>query len=300
MENLPKSLFKYLPPGRLGVLESLLIRFSQASSLNDTLELKPPIKGVAAPETLAGIGIEKLAPTMWSDASALNKKTLENKRKLDRLCPGLADLAAEILLQTTALKFAEAVKLRHEKNPHAVFDEANRNFGIFSLTQIPTDVRMWGHYADGGRGFLIEFNSKHPWFHAKREERDSFSHMRQVNYVSSRSAQYLLDVTEPEFLYTKWDVWSDEQEWRIIRSFNDAAKKCDGLDPYGNEILLFAIPPDSIESVIMGFSAGAKFEDSVRGVIRSNPALAHVALNRAVQSFETGRVEIVPEANSTE
>jgi hypothetical protein len=292
MENAPKSLFKYLPRERLGVLQDLLIRFSQASSLNDTLELRPPIKGVAAHETLAGIGIGKLAPTVWSDASAMNPKVLDNKKTLDSLCPGLADLAAEILLQTTAQKFADAVRLRHEKNPHAMFDLVDRNFGILSLTQTATDVRMWGHYADGGRGFLIEFDPEHPWFHAKQEERDSFRHMQKVNYVSTRPAMYLLDLTELEFLYTKWDVWKDEQEWRIIRCFNEAAKRCDGLDPYGNEILLFAIPPGSIKAVVIGFSASSDFETEICSTLSKNSALAHVVVSRATQSKDTSQADI--------
>jgi hypothetical protein len=296
----PKALFKYLHPSRITVLRDLLIRFSQASSLNDTLELRPPTKGVAQHDTLAKIGIEKLAPTMWADTSAINKKTQENRKILEKRCPGLPDLVAEILLQTTAQKFAKAVEARHQLNPHAVFDVTDKNFGILSLTETPTDVRMWGHYADGGRGFLIEFDPEHPWFHAKREERDSFRHMRQVNYVSSRPAKYLLDVTELEFLYTKWDVWRDEQEWRIIRSFNDAATKLDARDPYGNEILLFAIPPDSIKSIVVGFSASQEFKRNLRAIPSQNAALQSILFQRAIQSAETGEVEILSQDSETE
>jgi hypothetical protein len=155
---------------------------------------------------------------------------------------------------------------------------------------------MWGHYADGGRGFLIEFDNNHEWFHGQREERDSFRHLRRINYVSSRPSTYLLDTTEAEFLYTKWDVWQDEQEWRIIRNFNDAAKKLDKLDPYLNEVLLFAVPPNSIKSVIIGFSASPEFERSIRGALSVNPALAHVSLKHAVQACESGKVDVLGEA----
>jgi hypothetical protein len=186
-----------------------------------------------------------------------------------------------------------AIEQRHEQNPNAVFEKTDQNFGILSLSEVPTDVRMWGHYADGGRGFLIEFYPENPWFHGKREARDSFRHLRRVEYVSSRSSAFLLDTTETEFLYTKWDVWKDEQEWRIIRNFNDAAKKLDRLDPYQNEILLFSIPPDSIKGIALGFSISPEVEASIRSAVRDNLALAHVELRRAVQSCETGHVEIV-------
>jgi hypothetical protein len=175
-----------------------------------------------------------------------------------------------------------------------VFDVLDHNFGILSLSETPIDVRMWGHYADGGRGFLIEFDPKHSWFHAKREKRDGFRHMRQVIYVSSRPDNYLLDVTD-DFMYTKWEAWRDEREWRILRCFNDAAKKCNAHDPYGNDVLLFAIPPDSIKSVILGFSASRDFETAVRSILEKNATLNHVQVRRASQSNETGRVEILSE-----
>jgi hypothetical protein len=119
--------------------------------------------------------------------------------------------------------------------------------------------------------------------------------MRQVLYVSSRPGKYLLDVTDLDFLYTKWGVWRDEREWRIIRCFSDAAKKCTEHDPYGNDVLLFAIPPDSIKSVILGFSASRDLETAVRSIVATNATLDHVHVRRASQSNETGKVEILSE-----
>ena len=64
MENMPSALFKYLPPPRINVLEDLLIRFTQASSLNDTLELRPPVKGVANDERLTRLALERQIPKL--------------------------------------------------------------------------------------------------------------------------------------------------------------------------------------------------------------------------------------------
>ena len=285
MENMPSALFKYLPPPRISVLEDLLIRFTQASSLNDTLELRPPVKGVADDERLTKLALERQIPKLRDMILP------EFKEALEKICPGLleqclASLIPECVRQT---------KLKHENNPHAVFDVLDQNFGILSLSETSTEVRMWGHYADGGRGFLIEFDPKHSWLQAKREERDSFRHTRPAIYVSSRPDKYLLDVTDLDFLYTKWDVWRDEMEWRILRCFNDAAKKCTDHDPYGNDVLLFAIPPDSIKSVILGFSASHDFETAIRSILAKNATLNHVQVRRASQSNETGKVEILSE-----
>jgi len=281
---MPSALFKYLPPPRINVLEDLLIRFTQASSLNDTLELRPPVKGVADDEKLTKLAVERQIPKLRDMISP------ETKENLERICPGLL----EQRLASFTPECVRQTKLKHENNPHAVFDVLDHNFGILSLSETPIDVRMWGHYADGGRGFLIEFDPKHSWFHAKREKRDGFRHMRQVIYVSSRPDNYLLDVTD-DFMYTKWEAWRDEREWRILRCFNDAAKKCNAHDPYGNDVLLFAIPPDSIKSVILGFSASRDFETAVRSILEKNATLNHVQVRRASQSNETGRVEILSE-----
>jgi hypothetical protein len=103
-----------------------------------------------------------------------------------------------------------------------------------------------------------------------------------------------LDVTELDFLYTKWDAWRDEHEWRIIRCFNDAKMISDKRDPYGNDVILFAIPPDAIKSVILGFSAEPELEEGVRGILANNPNLNHLQVKRASQSVETGQVTILP------
>lgn len=288
--NMPSTLFKYLPPARINVLENLMIRFTQASSLNDTLELRPPVTGGASDERLAILASKRQIPKLRDMISPGIKKNLE------RICPGLL----EQCLASFIPECVRQTKLKHETNPHAVFDAIDQNFGILSLTEISTDVRMWGHYADGGRGFLLEFDPKHAWFHAKREERDSFRHMREVIYVSSRPGKYLLDVTDLDFLYTKWDVWDDEEEWRILRCFNDAAMKCTEHDPYGNDVLLFAIPPDSIKSVVLGFSASRDFEAAVRSIVANNATLDHVHVRRAKQSNKTGKVEILMENHDVE
>jgi hypothetical protein len=102
-----------------------------------------------------------------------------------------------------------------------------------------------------------------------------------------------LDIKD-EVLYTKSDSWKHEQEWRIVRSFNDAKVKMEKLDPYGNEILLFDVPPDAIKSVIFGFSVGPNLETEARSALAGNESLEHVELKRATQSIETGQISIVP------
>jgi Protein of unknown function (DUF2971) len=286
MIQAPDSLFKYLPPTRLDVLKFLRIRFTQASSQNDTLELRPPTKGVAEPETLAHIARERLKEAMWSMTAP------DQKQWLDAKFPGLTEEIGEELLKQTTIKAVSSIERNYEQSRRKIFEVTDHNFGMLCLSEIPTDIRMWGHYADGGRGFLIEFDTKHPWFHCKREEQDSFRHLRRVRYESSRPATYLIETTEEDFLYTKWSAWRDEREWRIIRNFNDAAQKLGQPDAHGNEILLFSIPPESMKSVILGFSANPQFTNEIRETLHRNITLEHIKLRTSTQSRETGEIVI--------
>ena len=70
-----------------------------------------------------------------------------------------------------------------------------------------------------------------------------------------------------------------EREWRIIRNFNDAALKA-GSDQYGKEILLFAIPPDCIQRIVIGHRSKSNSVEQIRGIVRRNPGLSHVKFQK--------------------
>jgi hypothetical protein len=151
---------------------------------------------------------------------------------------------------------------------------------------------MWSFYSDGGRGLVIEFDSNDPWFNAKKASDDSFRHLHKVKYVEDREPDYLLTTKDEDLLYTKATEWEFEKEWRIIRNFNDA---CDivGKDSIGKDVLLFAIPPEAIKSVIFGYRATPDLEAALRNIIASNPQLKHVNVKRAFREAN-GHIEIVP------
>lgn len=289
MIDLPNAIFKYLPLERIDVLMNLLIRFTQASSMNDTLEFRWPTSGVEQPDKLSLRIKEKLYPR------ALAAIPKEKRDSLDAACglPGLAEQLIENHLEEIARKGSVDRNLRHKEIAEKAFRKLDSNYGILSLSELPTDLQMWSHYADGGRGFLIEFDPEHSWFHATRNPGDGFNELTRVEYVPSRPAKNLLDIKD-EVLYTKPEAYRYEQEWRIVRSFNDAARKLGSLDCYGNEILLFSIPPNAVRSVIIGYGSGPKLETEIRSILGNNPNLKRVKVKRAIQSPETGRISIVP------
>ena len=262
------SLYKYMPPERASsVLGKLLIRFSQVSVMNDIEEFKPPISGLA------------------TDAVFQQKF----RERADALYPGLMDL-----VEKQGPEYMIKLRNQGEQNLaqiiRTIYETNNKNFGILSLSELQTSPPMWDRYADHGRGFLVEFDASHSWFRQKIAQDDDLRHLRRISYVADRTPTYLLAVTAQDYLYTKETKWEYEKEWRIILNFNGAACNV-GKDNTGTDVLLFAIPPDCLLSVTVGYNASPEFVEQVRNALAANPSLSHVGL-KAARRLEDGTTEI--------
>jgi Protein of unknown function (DUF2971) len=278
MNSAPLNLYKYLPSDRASsVLAKLQIRFSQVSVMNDAMEFKPPIQGVAARPRLEQV-IEERFRVLYPG-------------QLEQIEQMLPSQKAQQLIKASISKTADLAELNLEKSIATIYEVNDRNFGILSLSEEPTSLEMWERYADNGQGFLIEFDPAHPWFWAKIEQKDDLRHLRRVSYLASRPDAYLLDTTGQDYLYTKERKWGYEKEWRIIRNFNDAAINA-GPDNKGKDVLLFAIPPTCVRRVVAGYHASSDSIERNRQIIAANAQLSHVVFSK-VRLREDGSVEIV-------
>lgn len=268
------SLYKYLVPQRLKqIIGAMRIRFSQASVLNDAEELRGNYSGVAPREVIEQAVRERFQRG-YPDQSAL----------LDVLPP---DEAKQLVSGA-----ADAVEANFEGSVQKVYETLDRNFGILSLSENPASSLMWSFYGDGGRGGVLEFDPENPWFDIRKAENDSFRHLRRVSYVEDRPANYLLSPSAESVLYTKFREWSFEQEWRIIRNFNDAAELA-GKDSYATDVLLFDIPPSALKAIVLGYRATPALESAIRDLVGANPSLTHIQWKRAVREVN-GHIKIEP------
>jgi hypothetical protein len=278
MQKAPTAVYKYLNPDRtVTVLEKLQIRFSQASVLNDASELKPTFKGIATEADLKRILTDRL-----------RTKYPGLVEQVERSLP--ADLAARLIDDVMSNGVIQA-EVALPDNAKKIYEKLDENFGILSLSETPTDSLLWGYYGDGGYGYLIQFDPQHKWFCSKKAANDDFRHLRPVMYGTKLPSKYLVETSPDDALYTKGLEWEHEKEWRIIRNFNDAAVKI-GPDQYGRDVLLFAIPPDCIQSVVIGHRAQPASIEKIKGIVFGNPALAHVRFQRAV--MKGGEISILP------
>src|SRR5882672_3870446 len=262
MTELPVAVYKYLTAERaVTVVEKLLIRFSQASVLNDATELKPPFKGVGTPEEVKKVILERL-----------RQRFPDLMNQIETRLP--TNIAVE-MINNVISKGALQVEAALPQSAKKIYDSLDKNFGVLSLSDTPPDSLLWAYYGDGGYGFLIRFDPQHQWFWAQQNEQDDFRHLRQVAYVATRVPKHVVEIKGADALYSKGIEWEHEREWRIIRNFNDAVRKV-GADQYGKEVLLFAIPPDCLRGIVIGYRAEPESVSRLRGIVAQNPALSHV------------------------
>jgi hypothetical protein len=157
------------------------------------------------------------------------------------------------------------------------------SFGIFSLTQDPTHVLMWSHYASEHRGIVVEFDENNRWFDRKFAHNDQFRHLVRVTYVDNQRPRTWKQVNST-LPYTKMAQWRYEQEWRIIRPLSEGAEVSPG-------IFCFDVPPSAIRSIILGCRIDPGLENEIRASFAANQALSHVRFKRAKRS--AANIEVI-------
>lgn len=262
------TLYKYLHPDRTDVIEKLQIRFSPAISMNDAFELKPLTKGWASKETAKKILVEKFneffekadTPEKMLQIAIANHPEGESNFRNTMKAVGATEWFRMMK------EFVEARFESESANVHSVVEQNWNTFsqniskilgtqiGILSLSEDPHNPVMWGHYADSNRGFAIGFDERHPWFDQKRSPEDEFCHLRRVTYISDPSPRYFSELTAQDVGYSKMQAWSYEKEWRILFPLQKGINT-GHLDTFGQPVIVFPFPADSIREIILGSRA---------------------------------------------
>ena len=138
-------------------------------------------------------------------------------------------------------------------------------FGILSLTENPFSYVMWSHYANGHKGFLIEFDVRNKSKPTLELEQNSPLPIYRVRYVSTNTVN--LDkmvgknggIPERQFrdriFLRKTRLWRHEKEYRAIRrldaceTYKPPARRTSYRD---NNIYLFPMSLRSILSITFG------------------------------------------------
>jgi hypothetical protein len=90
--------------------------------------------------------------------------------------------------------------------------------GVCCFSETPTDLLMWGHYANGHQGFCLEFDTS---------KEAAFQKARKVEYRNDIPSLGIETFTQfdleqaMKLLLTKAKCWQYEQEWRVLHNESD-------------------------------------------------------------------------------
>jgi hypothetical protein len=275
------SLYKYCSTDRLDIIRDLRVRFTQPGAQNDPFELRPMVNRFRSHEVARQALSEPLSDE-WN--RQFSEKVLKpfGSRLVDEIenkIPGYFTAKKEDALAKADMESDQAAR-------EEIIRVLN-TLGIFSLSETPSDVLMWAHYATNHSGFVLELDGKHPWFWMQRPDGDDCGNLRKVSYFDQPSSPYLADLKAHEVFYTKGKKWDYEREWRIIRPLAESSAHI------GEDIFLFDIPATLITGVIAGLRTRKESLQQLRGLLQSNPQLTHVRTGRIMERKNSNALEVL-------
>jgi hypothetical protein len=235
-------LYKYLPPERVDVLERRRIRFTQPGDFNDPFEFRPCIQAVATDERLRAYveeNFDRIVEENTSEYASLTDPALRSVLKGIFLSqkdgfPKLFRLMEPQLIQKASTILENLF---------------NQNVGVLCLSEIRNSILMWGHYTNNHQGFVVGFDSGHPFFLKRRSENDEFGFLRKVDYQMQRPQVIFSDTTATPWFETKSEEWAYEKEWRLVKVLSEASER---VEREMFPICLFEFPADAVREIILG------------------------------------------------
>jgi len=287
------SIYKYLATERIDVLRNGKIRFTQANALNDPFELSPYFEELIAKSRL----LDELTTKPMDLGPHLRQSYEELPAELKSFF-SYEQMVGLIAANPEAISSAIGEGLRvvlgvfdqqMPKLKEMFFERLRSEFGILSLTEAPDNVLMWSLYAAEHRGFLIEFDEKHPFFNQRRGPEDEFYHLRRVNYIDRQQFRDIMEVSGEDVLLAKGPEWTYEREWRMVRPL--ALEETPINTPMGL-VYLVPFPPEAVTGVVLGSRMTPAMRDELISLLAEDVRYQHVALYEAVLNQKTGGVDI--------
>ncbi len=280
------SLFKYVPPARADILAHCQIRLTPPFEFNDPFEFFPSTDFVEQPFYIDEIA-DQIASTFAVDialSGVLNKRgsPMEDAKRLREVKRMVKERQKEESLELKDLALLG-------------LSVADLAWGVACFTRLPPDdpraTLLWGHYADGYRGFVIEFDESHSMIGEFKAERDGALLGADVIYSATRPPLRRDAQATRTLLLTKSESWAYEQEFRLIRPIDTADLLPDNAAKRRRTLLPFS------PGLIKGVTFGLKCEQPTKQLvceILSRPEFSHVRLGQGSYDIEGYCVKVVP------
>jgi hypothetical protein len=263
LRHCPSRIYKYFGPQK-DCIESLtqgLLRYTPLGAFNDPFEGRPNIIGLTNDEEEKRKFKEKFEQEKILQVVAEENymRISEEERRTVTIDDFLAAIRSEIkqkkgsLYQEISTSMPGIIKILSQR--------IDAHIGACSFSEVPDSLLMWAHYGAWHKGFVVEFDAHHPYFHESRSQEDELRHLRRVLYRSSRTSTLLSELSVPELFLVKSEHWGYEREWRVLRGFEDSSQVIPRPD---YPIHLFAFPHEAVTSVILGARIQTDTEEHVR------------------------------------
>lgn len=223
-------LFKYVIPERIDILETQRIAFSPPENFNDVMDSRLKVVPMTSRTVLKRKAKEADAKVLKEMPAEFHALPRSERRKVER-----------DLLKGSVAHLKKIAKPFAEKLQSDIYAEVNQRFCVLCLTTNPDHELMWGHYADGHRGFVIELDASNR----------RFSHpgiLHKMIY-SETPPTYDPAIGSDEWWKIKSIVWEYEDEYRVVSGIADCEKKICG----GRAVYFRHLPHECIKAIYLGF-----------------------------------------------
>jgi hypothetical protein len=166
------------------------------------------------------------------------------------------------------------------------------HYGILSFTKNPLSFDMWSQYANGHKGFVLEFKDKFwekPYMKSNSEEFNEFNPVQYIDdyfvnldqLASNKNYITAKDMLR-ELFFKKTSRWSHEGEYRLVRPLTDCSNYVlpvpERTHPFTDlGIYTFRFEWDCIESVILGTSMSEANKSLISGICQAHGIPLHQA-----------------------
>jgi hypothetical protein len=191
-----------------------------------------------------------------------------------------------------------------------IIESQINNYGILSLTKNYDSFNMWSQYANGHRGFIIEFKPDFNTYTNMKSQSGEIYDIREVSYVDEYSICLDDIVDENDFIphkkvfdelfFKKTSRWKHEKEYRIVRPLSDCPNYHETETNYvytDTNIYLIPFDLDSISSIILGANMSQENKVRIASICEKNKialSQAHIVRNVKDRFGERGEVIILP------
>jgi len=296
--------YKYYPPMLRGFFVRPQVRFSQRAALNDPFEMSRRWREASADGLRQCLtdSLREVLPKMLSNADLMIARVKEEFTSAGiTLMPwqenvfqqflkseagqiAVANQAASIM--ATMPSFVEGMFAVLDAQFESFVDKWMSNAGVFSLSEDHLNQPMWAHYALQGRGFVVGFDARHPFFLSTDGKAKNL--LRKVLYTDDWTENFWRN---PYYLFlVKSASWAYEREWRMLKDLD----KCDERkEVNGMAVCLWNLPPEVIKVVYFGYTYSEEDRTSdVQSLVQcgASPEFYSVRVNRVAGTIEAIRL----------